>query len=160
MPTYRVPVERTEWSSVEFIVDAPDPAGAIVEAEAEAGNYEFGRGNAEYEVGEPQELSEVYLSYHGGECPYCGQNIPVDVVEGQKCDNCGHVFFLQGPADDNKALVISRTIDLIDGLKAQHDPNNINLIIELESCLTRHGICPKCGGAFGVHNGDGSCVQD
>ncbi|MFA5375878.1 MAG: hypothetical protein WC455_09065 [Dehalococcoidia bacterium] len=58
MPKYRVNVERTEWASTEFIVEAANPADAIVEAEAEAGNYEFGSGNAEFEVGIPVEIHD------------------------------------------------------------------------------------------------------
>lgn len=159
MPKYKVPVERTEWSSAEFIVDASSPFEAMKKAEAEAGDYDFGSGNAEYEVGEPQELSKVYLSYPGGECPRCALDIPADVVEGQKCI-CGHAFSFQGLRDDNTRLVICHTIDLIDGLKRQQNTDNNNLIMELENSLVRHNICPKCGEAFGVHNDDGSCVED
>jgi len=160
MPKYRVPVERTESSTAEFIVDASSPFEAMNKAEAAAGDYDFGSGNAEYCVGDPEKLSEVYLSYEGGECPDCGEDIPTDAEEGHTCSNCGHAFFLQRPADDNKAVIVSRTIDLIDGLKSQQDPNNINLIMELENCLARHGVCYKCGENFSVHNGDGSCIED
>lgn len=34
-------------------------------------------------------------SYEGGVCPDCQENIPDDVMEGQECDNCGHVFYAQ-----------------------------------------------------------------
>lgn len=58
MPKYRVNVERIEWASTEFIVEAATPVEAIQEAEAEAGNYEFGSGNAEFEVGTPVEIND------------------------------------------------------------------------------------------------------
>ena len=160
MPKYRVPVQRTSFSSADFVVDASSPTEAKVKAEEEAGDYEFGSGNAEYEVDDPVELSEVYLSYEGGECPDCGEDIPTDAEEGHTCSNCGHAFFLQRPDDDNKGVVISRTINLIDVLKAHQDPNNDNLIMELEKCLVRHNVCLKCGEDFSVHNGDGSCIED
>jgi len=32
-------------------------------------------------------------SYPGGHCPDCGQDIPLDVCEGEGCDNCDHVFY-------------------------------------------------------------------
>lgn len=47
-----------------------------------------------------QELLKVFDSglirnaYPECECPDCGEDIPEDVVDGQACSNCGHVFYL------------------------------------------------------------------
>ena len=38
-------------------------------------------------------------SYPNNECPDCGQDIPDDVVEGDECSNCSHVFYM--PTEDN-----------------------------------------------------------
>jgi hypothetical protein len=35
---------------------------------------------------------------HDGICPDCGEDIPVDVQEGDQCANCGSVF--KGDSDD------------------------------------------------------------
>ena len=32
-------------------------------------------------------------SYDNAECPDCGEAIPTTVVDGQACENCGHVFY-------------------------------------------------------------------
>lgn len=253
---FRVTVERQEWSEAEFDVEADNEAKAEELALAEAGDHDFGSGNAECEVkdvmklesdpsvpsvpsgsgnaehsvADPEELSEVYLAYENGECPDCGGDIPTDAVEGQTCTNCGHAFFLQRVEDNNKAPsgsnfkdgveygchcdledgnrpegcviddpkyagpqdciyakplvaegntkwncqywqpirtpimskedIIAATITLMDNLRVHEDPININLIMELENCLARHGICYKCGQSFAVHNGDGSCIED
>lgn len=41
-------------------------------------------------------LSEVSKnikdSYPDGKCPDCGEQIPVNIIDGDKCPNCGHVF--------------------------------------------------------------------
>jgi hypothetical protein len=41
-------------------------------------------------------LSEVSKnikdSYPDGKCPDCGEQISVDIIDGDKCPNCGHVF--------------------------------------------------------------------
>jgi len=34
-------------------------------------------------------------SYENGECPDCGDDIPVEVMEGEECKNCGHAFFAE-----------------------------------------------------------------
>ena len=36
--------------------------------------------------------NEIFNSYPKGECPDCGEPIPVSVVPGDECINCGHVF--------------------------------------------------------------------
>ena len=32
-------------------------------------------------------------NYPDGICPDCGEPIPEDTVEGEGCENCGHVFW-------------------------------------------------------------------
>lgn len=36
-------------------------------------------------------------SYEDGVCPDCGEFIPDDVVDGQNCQHCPHVFFYPRP---------------------------------------------------------------
>jgi len=36
----------------------------------------------------------IQNTYENSECPDCGEPIPDDVVSGQACTNCGHVFYL------------------------------------------------------------------
>lgn len=45
-------------------------------------------------------MNTVKESYHNGECPDCGETIPDDVVEGQACANCEHVFYAERPGDE------------------------------------------------------------
>lgn len=35
----------------------------------------------------------VRNSYPNKECPDCGENIPYDVIDGEECENCGHIFY-------------------------------------------------------------------
>ena len=42
---------------------------------------------------ELNEMSTVRLSYDGGLCPDCGEDIPIDAPEGYSCHNCGHACF-------------------------------------------------------------------
>lgn len=44
-------------------------------------------------------MNAVKESYENGECPDCGETIPDDVVSGQACVNCGHVFTEERPDD-------------------------------------------------------------
>lgn len=37
--------------------------------------------------------NNVKDNYPGGVCPDCGKPIPDDLVPGQECTNCGHVFY-------------------------------------------------------------------
>lgn len=48
----------------------------------------------------PSLPNPVRDSYENGECPDCGDEIPLDVEDGQSCDNCGHVFCHPKPTDD------------------------------------------------------------
>lgn len=36
--------------------------------------------------------NKVKTSYNHGECPDCGLVIPDDIVDGQACEVCGHIF--------------------------------------------------------------------
>jgi hypothetical protein len=38
--------------------------------------------------------------YEGGICPDCMEDIPDNVVDGEGCTNCGHVFCLPAPTED------------------------------------------------------------
>ena len=38
-------------------------------------------------------MNKVKDSYEDGICPDCNENIPDNVVEGDSCKNCGHVFY-------------------------------------------------------------------
>jgi hypothetical protein len=38
--------------------------------------------------------------YEDGVCPDCQDQIPIDCVDGQACNNCGHVFFYPRLVDD------------------------------------------------------------
>ena len=40
-------------------------------------------------------MNPVKDNYENGECPDCFAEIPDDVGEGDECQNCGHVFYLQ-----------------------------------------------------------------
>lgn len=42
-----------------------------------------------------KESAAIIGSYPDGECPDCGEKIPKDVVEGEACENCGHVFTVE-----------------------------------------------------------------
>lgn len=44
--------------------------------------------------------SEIIIQSYDGICPDCSEPIPHDVVNGQACVNCGHVFVL--PSADSK----------------------------------------------------------
>ena len=37
-------------------------------------------------------MNKIKNSYEDGVCPDCGEEIPDDVVDGQECENCDHVF--------------------------------------------------------------------
>lgn len=45
-------------------------------------------------------MNAIKESYENGECPDCGEPIPNDVVAGQACSRCGHVFVEETPNDD------------------------------------------------------------
>ena len=38
--------------------------------------------------------------YPDGLCPDCDTPIPEDAVEGDQCENCGHVFWFERDVDD------------------------------------------------------------
>lgn len=44
-------------------------------------------------------MNAIKESYENGKCPDCGENIPDDVVDGQECLHCGHVFCETRPDD-------------------------------------------------------------
>ncbi len=46
-----------------------------------------------YSIGEEVCNKEIKDSYPDGKCPDCGEQIPVDITDGDKCSNCGHIFF-------------------------------------------------------------------
>ena len=37
--------------------------------------------------------SQDILDQYNNECPDCGDSIKLDVVDGDECENCGHVFW-------------------------------------------------------------------
>jgi hypothetical protein len=37
-------------------------------------------------------MNPVKAAYEDGRCPDCGSAIPDGIVDGESCDNCGHVF--------------------------------------------------------------------
>ena len=39
-----------------------------------------------------QESINIRNAYADQACPDCAEEIPLDVVDGQECKNCGHVF--------------------------------------------------------------------
>jgi len=43
---------------------------------------------------QPTESQRIRKSYPDEECPDCGEPIPKNVVDGQACKNCGHVYYL------------------------------------------------------------------
>ena len=49
---------------------------------------------------ETSKSSSIIRSYKDGVCPDCGLKIPLEVVSGQECQNCGHVFVMPHPSDD------------------------------------------------------------
>lgn len=36
---------------------------------------------------------DISDNYPNGVCPDCGKTIPDDIIPGQDCTNCGHVFY-------------------------------------------------------------------
>lgn len=44
-------------------------------------------------------MNAIKESYQDGQCPDCGETIPDDVVDGQACLHCGHVFYEERPDD-------------------------------------------------------------
>jgi hypothetical protein len=42
----------------------------------------------------------IIMSYDNAKCPDCGEDIPTDVVDGQACKNCEHIFCVPQPTDD------------------------------------------------------------
>jgi hypothetical protein len=44
-------------------------------------------------------INPIKWSYEGGLCPDCQEDIPDDVVDGQGCKYCDHVFCLPRPDD-------------------------------------------------------------
>lgn len=46
------------------------------------------------------ESGPVRDSYEDYCCPDCGEEIPLGVVEGEECKNCGHVFSVQRETDN------------------------------------------------------------
>ena len=52
-----------------------------------------------FDMVQPTSLNPVKLAYNDGVCPDCDTGIPEDVVDGQSCENCDHVFCL--PRDDD-----------------------------------------------------------
>jgi hypothetical protein len=49
----------------------------------------------------PTESNRIRFSYEDEACPDCEEKIPLDVVDGQACSNCGHVF--HPPSNDDEA---------------------------------------------------------
>jgi rubredoxin len=45
-------------------------------------------------------MNAIKESYPNGVCPDCGETIPDDVVNGQACANCEHVFIEERPDDE------------------------------------------------------------
>ena len=41
------------------------------------------------------ESQAVRDSYEDGECPDCGLPIPENVVDGESCQNCSHIFYIE-----------------------------------------------------------------
>lgn len=38
------------------------------------------------------DVNYIKAQYDDGECPDCGEGIPGNIVDGERCSNCGHVF--------------------------------------------------------------------
>ena len=38
--------------------------------------------------------------YPNGVCPDCGEEIDPNAVTGEECSNCGHIFVMEAPVDD------------------------------------------------------------
>ena len=56
MKTFSVEIERISYASSTFEVEAENEDEAIEKALIEAGNYSFSEYNADYEVGDVEEL--------------------------------------------------------------------------------------------------------
>ena len=39
-----------------------------------------------------EESALIRNSYPGAACPDCGDDIPIDVMEFDECENCSHIF--------------------------------------------------------------------
>ena len=48
--------------------------------------------------------NKVRDAYRFVECPDCGEDIPKDVIEGDACSNCGHVFCANHKCDNGTCL--------------------------------------------------------
>lgn len=46
-------------------------------------------------------MSLLIESYEQGECPDCGLKIKESSVDGDECENCGHVFYEEHPTEEN-----------------------------------------------------------
>lgn len=66
----------------------------------------------------------VKNAYEKGKCPDCAEDIPDNVVEGQSCINCGHVFWSASnfqPFHSCKVRVISSPYPQDDGFPAEYE---------------------------------------
>ena len=58
MKKYRGTMSRTEYSLCEFVVEAESEAEAEAKLYAAAGDYDWGRGNAEYDLDGFEEVED------------------------------------------------------------------------------------------------------
>ena len=63
------------------------------------------------------ESISIIRSYQDGVCPDCGLEIPLEVVAGQACQNCGHVFVPPHPSDDEETSMLDEAKCLIKAIK-------------------------------------------
>jgi rRNA maturation endonuclease Nob1 len=46
-------------------------------------------------------VQKVKDAYENGQCPDCQEDIPLSTVEGDECENCGHIFWLERENDND-----------------------------------------------------------
>lgn len=52
-------------------------------------------------MGLPDLSNTVRDAYENCVCPDCGEDIPINIIDGEHCSNCGHVFTANTQLDDH-----------------------------------------------------------
>lgn len=80
----------------------------------------------------------IRSTYVDGVCPDCGENIPLDIKNGQECENCGHVFSL--PPVGPQITTFSRETDGTGSGNLVVDMSDISPGAYLEIHISHEGI--------------------
>jgi DNA-directed RNA polymerase subunit RPC12/RpoP len=107
---------------------------------------------------------KIRMSYHCGECPDCQSMIKKNVVEGDECPNCGHVFGLPRPDDDPASvpapkgaseLALLRIHQILylgdDGVYTMHKKWPLNMLNEIATIVS--SVIPQPRGSTSSNPG-------